>query len=118
MLDRKKITEYILKKYKIKPERLWANYPDFEVFRHADNNKWFAIIMDVSGDKVGLDKDERVDIINIKNDPELVDLLSTQKGFCRAYHMNKQHWLTVILNGSVRDEEVRNLLEDSFEITK
>lgn len=61
---RRKIIDYIKKKYKAEPEHLWRSYPDYIVFRHSDNNKWFGIIMDVSRDKLGLDGDDRVDIID------------------------------------------------------
>lgn len=63
---RRKIIDYIKKKYKAEPEHLWRSYPDYIVFRHSDNNKWFGIIMDVSRDKLGLDGDDRVDIIDVK----------------------------------------------------
>ena len=59
---RQKIIDYIDKKYKADPEHLWRSYPDYIVFRHSDNNKWFGIIKDVSRDKLGLEGDDRVDI--------------------------------------------------------
>ncbi len=42
------------KKYKAEPEFLWKRFPDYAVFRHQDNRKWFAIIMDVPAEKLGL----------------------------------------------------------------
>ena len=32
--------------------------------------------------------------------------------------MNKKHWLTILLNGSVNDDEIYNLLDMSYEMTK
>lgn len=54
------------KTYKTQPEYLWARYPGYAVFRHSDNQKWFALIMDVPGDRLGLDSGEIMDILNVK----------------------------------------------------
>lgn len=53
-MDRQKVFDYIKRKYKVQPEYPWRTSPDSAVFRHADNNKWFALVMDVQGNKVGL----------------------------------------------------------------
>ena len=66
MTVREEIECYIKKTYKASPEYLWKRYPDYAVFRHDDNQKWFAIIMDVDTDKLGLSGTGRVDIIDVK----------------------------------------------------
>lgn len=118
MVTREDIEAYAKEKYNTEPEHLWADTPGCEVFRHARNRKWYAIIMDVPQSKVGLNGDEIIDIINVKCEPDMVASLSGQKGFCRAYHMNKEHWLTVLLNGTVADEEVFSLVDQSYALTK
>ena len=55
------------------------------VFRRKDNDKWFAIIMDVPADKLGLDGSQSIDIVNLKADPGLVDELTRHgEGFLPA----------------------------------
>lgn len=86
------------------------------VFRRKDNDKWFAIIMDVPADKLGLDGSQSIDIVNLKADPGLVDELTRHgEGFLPAYHMNKSHWLSVRLDGNVDDTELSRLIRDSYE---
>ena len=115
---RRKIIDYIKKKYKAEPEHLWRSYPDYIVFRHSDNNKWFGIIMDVSRDKLGLDGDDRVDIIDVKvGDPFLRDMLIQQPGYLPAYHMNKGNWITVLLDGTVSFEDVCGMVDEGFMVT-
>ena len=115
---RRKIIDYIKKKYKAEPEHLWRSYPDYIVFRHSDNNKWFGIIMDVSRDKLGLDGDDRVDIIDVKvGDPFLRDMLIQQPGYLPAYHMNKGNWITVLLDGTVSFEDVCGMVDEGFMAT-
>lgn len=112
---REEITKYIKKKYKAGPEMLWRSYPDYAVFRHEDNRKWFAIIMDVDADKLGLPGKERVDIIDVKiDDLMLRDILLRQPGYLPAYHMNKQKWITIMLDGSVDAEQVCRMIDASF----
>ena len=53
-MDRQTVFDYIQKKYKVQPEYPWRRYDSNAVFRHADNNKWFALVMDVQGDALDL----------------------------------------------------------------
>ena len=52
---KEKVFEYISGKYLVKPEYPWEKYDRSCVFRHKENGKWFGLIMDVRGDKVGLE---------------------------------------------------------------
>ena len=73
--------------------------------------------MKVRRSALGLDSDETVDIIDVKCDTLQIDLLSQQQGFYHGYHMNKNHWLTILLDGTVPLEAVCGLIEQSFEMT-
>ena len=118
MTMRQIITDYIKDKYDVLPEYPWAKYDSNAVFRHKENRKWFALIMDVRRDKVGLDEEGCVPVINLKiDDPALRDMLVHEKGIMPAYHMSKAHWITVLLDGTVSEEEVCNLLEISYQAT-
>lgn len=118
MSIRDDVIKYIKKKYKASPEYLWKRYPDYAVFRHDDNRKWFCIIMDVDADKLGLPGTDRVDIIDVKiDDLMLRDILLQQQGYLPAYHMNKGSWITILLDGSVNLQEVCNMIDASFEMT-
>ncbi len=112
---REDIAKYIKDKYKASPEYLWKRYPDYAVFRHEDNRKWFAIIIDVDADKLGLPCTERIDIIDVKiDDLMLRDILLQQEGFLPAYHMNKDSWITILLDGTVKADEICNMIDASF----
>lgn len=116
-MNREKLEEYILETYSVTPEFLWAKYPNYAVFRHSNNRKWFAAIMDVSKKKLGLSEDGALDVVNLKCDPILIGSLHTEPGFFPAYHMNKGSWITVALDGSVPDSKIELLLEMSFKAT-
>ena len=115
---RQKLFNYVKKKYKVKPEYPWRKYPDYAVLRHSDNNKWFALVAEVEKSKLGLVGDDCISIINLKIDDLMFrDMLIQEDGIMPAYHMNKQHWITVLLDGSVPQERIYDLLEMSFMAT-
>ena len=117
-MNRKKTEEYIKNQYGIEPDFPWDGDFVTAVFRHKDNRKWFALIMRVSGDRLGLDTDEPVYCMNLKiDDPMLLDMLIHEKGIIPAYHMNKQHWITVFLDGTVKDKKVTDLIDLSYSVT-
>ncbi len=118
MTFRETIVEYIRKKYKADPEFLWKRFPNYAAFRHEDNRKWFALIMDVTRKNLGLGSEGKVDVINVKlDDPFLIDLLIGKPGYYRGYHVSRGHWLTVLLDGTVPVEEVCGLIDESFRVT-
>lgn len=111
------IFKYAEKNFGTKPEYLWTSDPDSAVLRHSDNSKWYALVMTVAKSKLGLDSDEKIDVLNVKCDPLLTGSLLHNKGYFTAYHMNKQHWITISLDGSVPKEEIIHLMHMSFDMT-
>jgi len=99
-----------------------ADYPfekDFEtaVLRHTSNQKWYAVLMRVSRKKFGIDSDEIVDVVNLKLPSEMFGSFGKTDGIYPAYHMNKLHWISVLLPNA-SDDMVRFLVNASFEATK
>ena len=98
------------------------DYPfdeDFEtaVLRHTDNRKWYAIVMKVSRCKFGFDSDELIDVVNLKLPTEMFGSFGAADGVYPAYHMNKLHWISVLLPDAPEDM-VHFLVNVSFEATK
>ena len=94
-------------------EYLWERYPDCGVLRRADNRKWYAVIMTVAGNKVGLSTDKLVEIVDLRAEQEVVNSLVDNRGFAPAWHMNKKSWITVILDGSVQLSTIVEMLDIS-----
>lgn len=115
---RKTIFDYANRIYQSEPKYLWAKYPAYAVLRHKDNGKWYAIIMNVSKTKLGLNSTEDVDIMNIKCESAMIGSLRMINGIFAGYHMNKEHWISVLLDGSVDESMIYNLLDMSFQLTK
>ncbi len=118
MISRERIFRYVKKKYGVEPDYPLPRAPFFPVLRHADNRKWFALIMDVPGEKLGIEGTERVDVINVKlGDPLLVDLLIHQKGYFRGYHIRGGNWISILLDGTVPFKDICRMIDESFLVT-
>lgn len=109
---------HIEEKYGVLPDYPFARYPTCAVFRHKGNRKWFAAVMSVTGDKLGLATETHVDIVNLKCPAEVRDTLWQTHGIFPAYHMAKGHWISVLLDGSVDGETLSFLLAVSHSVTK
>ena len=66
IMNRKELEEYIRSNYSAEPDHPWVKYPNYIVFRHQSNKKWFAIIMDVPKNKLGLQENDILDVVNFK----------------------------------------------------
>ena len=116
-MNREELTNYILETYNADQDYPWVKYPNFTVFRHAHNKKWFALIMDVPRNKLSLQGDDLLDVVNFKCDSILISSLREESGFFPAYHMSKTSWITAALDGTVPDDKLRMLLEMSYDAT-
>ena len=117
-ISREDILQYAKQQYGTDPEYLWIRFPNYAVLRQKENGKWYAAIMDVPAKRLGLNGDTKIDILDIKCDPAIIGSLRKSKGFLPAYHMNKDTWITILLDGSVPKAEVLALLNLSYDITK
>lgn len=110
------VISYAMGKYGTHPEYLWRSMPKYAVLRNKTNQKWYGLIMDVPAEKLGMQGDNVIDILNIKYDPGLSDYLLDQNGILPSYHMKKKGWISVLLDGSVEKKLLFSLLDMSYEI--
>ena len=116
-MTRQEFLQYCMDTYSTSPD-----YPfdeDFvtAVLRHEDNQKWYALVMSVPRRKLGLDSDEIVGVVNLKLPIEMFGSFGASDGVYPAYHMNKLHWISVLLPDAPEDV-VQFLVNVSFEATK
>ena len=117
------MTRHELEKYIEENYGVTADYPFTDdlitgVFRHPSNRKWFAIAMHIPKSKLIADADGYIDVVNVKCDTEVIYTFRGQRGVYPAYHMNRAHWLTLALDGSVERETIEFLLGISYDLTK
>ena len=113
-----KLVEHIRKNFSDEPEFLWEKFPNFAVFRRKDNRKWYAVIMNVPKNKLGLGGAEEIEILNLRIEPEELNKIFDGEKYFRGWHMNKKSWLTVRLDETLTDEEVFSWLEKSYQLAR
>ena len=116
-MNREKLIKYISESYGAQADYPFMQYPDVAVFRHANNKKWFAVVMNVQKSKLGIKSEGAVDILNLKCDPILAGSLRNEDGFYPAYHMSKTNWISAALDGSANADKIKWLIDISFELT-
>ena len=106
-------------RYGEKPDFPFDSFDDAGVFRYPANRKWYGIVMSVQRDRVTKagkkdgEKPEIIEVLNIKIDPEKRDELLEIPGVYTAYHMSHKSWISIILEGTVPDEKVMELVDMS-----
>lgn len=96
-------------------EFLWRRFPQNAIWRRSDTNKWYAAILTVDQQKLGLKTSQEVEVLDIRVAPEQLATLVDQQRYFPGYHMNKKSWMTVILNGSLPTEKLLELVAASYQ---
>lgn len=115
-MTRENFKKHIAAVYSVEPDYPFSEL-ETEVFRHQSNKKWFALVMQISSKRLGLDSDEPIDVVNLKCDTLMIGSVRLEKGVYPAYHMNKQNWITVALDNSADDDLIKMLIDMSYELT-
>lgn len=110
------LIRWVRERFSVEPEYPWDD--ENFIFRHADNRKWFAVAMCVPYRKLGIDREGEAEIVDVKCGPLLMGSYRGRPGVLPGWHMNKEHWLTVLLDGTAEEDLLRELLEISWELTK
>ena len=109
-----RLMEYCERKFGTEPEAPWEDSPDAYTFKTAKRNKWYALFMTIPYKSLGLVAKGTLDVVNIKLPAEKVLDLIDRVHFYPAYHMNKKHWITIVLDKEVDEPLVQQLLEESY----
>ena len=114
---RERIIDYIKETYHIDPIYPWKLQPGYAVLCHKNSLKWFAMIMNVEGSRLGLTEGKILDVINLRVPEEEVALALQKPGFLPAYHMAVNEWVTILLDHTVSEEEIKEMIQRSYQLT-
>ena len=110
------VSNLIKEKYNVLPEFLWESNPNYGIFRNESSNKWFAIIMNIDRNKLDFKMSGEVEVLNVKLD-DLVDTYLKKEGIYPAYHMSKKSWVSIILDNTLSNKEIMNLIDISYDLS-
>ena len=111
----KRIMSHVQEKYENQLEYLWEKSPDTAVLRHEDNQKWYAVLMKISWEKLDKTQEGLVEVVNLKHD--LVSDLLAERGIYPGFHMSKRYWISIPLDDTLTDQKVLELFERSWFLT-
>ncbi len=109
-----KVIAYIRNAYGGELEFLWRRFPDNAIWRRGDTNKWYGALLVLSKRKLGLDSDDRVEVIDLRMEPEEIERVTDGRTYFPGFHMNKRHWCSICLDGSVPIEEIFQRIDESY----
>ncbi|MGL4798821.1 MAG: MmcQ/YjbR family DNA-binding protein [Cellulosilyticaceae bacterium] len=112
------IIDFCKETYNDELEFLWIKSPDNAVWRRKDSQKWYGVLLTLSGKKIGLETDEVVEIIDLRMNPTEAEMILAQKDYYPGWHMNKKSWYTLVLNESISDNELENRIRQSYELAR
>lgn len=115
-MKRNDLIKYVQQEYICDIDYPWEKSPDYVVIRCRDNQKWFVGIFPIRGHQVGLDTNEPMDVVNLKCEPDLIPTLIRESGIYPAYHMNKQHWISVNIERYEDIEKLNMLVDMSYQL--
>lgn len=108
------VISYARSRYGDEPEFLWEKFSDNAVLRRKDSKKWYAAILTVAGDKLGLPSKEKTEVLDLRADPVKIEKTVDNVRFFNGYHMNKKRWISVCLDGSVDIQTIYGMLDESY----
>ncbi|MDE7453764.1 MAG: MmcQ/YjbR family DNA-binding protein, partial [Clostridia bacterium] len=112
------VIKYVAEKYGDRLEFLWEKFDDNAIWRRSDNKKWYGAILTVTKNKLGLPSDERVEILDLRADPDLIPRMVDGEKIFGGWHMNKKHWISVCLDGSMPFEDICSMIDISYNLAK
>ena len=111
------ILKYVKKEYGDIPEYLWKNDDTTGAIRNKHNNKWYALIMVINSSKLGLDDNKEIEVINIRYQKDHTNEVIDNKSIFPAWHMTKRSWITIALDGTLNNEIICSLIDNSYSLS-
>lgn len=112
------VIEYARNTYGDELEFLWEKFPKNAILRRRDNRKWYAALLTISKSKLGAFPDEEIEVLDLRAAPEAIPDMVDGKRVFAGYHMNKKHWITLPLDGTLPAEEICAMLDTSYALAK
>ncbi len=106
----------ILARYDAEHDHTFEGDPSVNVYKRPDTKKWFAVTKNIGRRYLGLEGSGRIDILNVKLGSRLAASLRKQEGFMPGWRMDQDRWVTILLDGTVPDEEIWSYVDMSYEI--
>ena len=113
----KQIIKYIREKYNDELEFLWEKYDDAAIWRNKQNDKWYGLLMIITEDKLGMDSNKIIEVLDIRYQKEESQKIVDNKNIFPGYHMNKKSWITIKLDNTIETKRIKELIDNSYNLS-
>lgn len=115
---RERVFDFVRAELNTKLETPWDKHPEFYVMKTANRQKWYGLMMRISYQLLDPQQSGIVDVLNLKAPPlKIVDLIDYQT-FYPAYHMNKKHWVSVVVDEKINLKQLQALIRQSYQLVE
>ena len=113
------IIDYCNNKYGENHVNPFKKHPDILAFVN-EKNKWYALLSDVEYNKLNKNTDitTKVKILNVKYPTDRILEIIDNKNIFPAYHMNKKHWISIVLDKNIKLKTIKELIDISYSLVK
>lgn len=113
----KLLIKYVTDKYGDNLEFLWEKFPKDAIIRNKNNNKWYVLLLYIPKNRLGIESDEMIEIIDLRYQKDKTKDIIDNKTIFPGYHMNKNSWITIMLDNSVEIKEIYDLIDNSYNLS-
>lgn len=110
----RELIAYVRDTYGDEPEFLWKKFAGNAVWRRKDTGKWYGVLLTVPKNRLGMDSDDVAEVLDFHIRPEELEKIVDGRTYFSGYHMNKKHWCSIVLDGSVAFEEACRRIDASY----
>lgn len=114
---KEKVCAYVQNQYQTILECPFKESPAI-AFKTKHKQKWYGLLMNIPYLSLGIEKEGRVDVLNLKNNHDKIIMLIDHKTYFPAYHMNKKYWISVLIDNSLKEKEIYRLIDESYKIVE
>ena len=113
------VIDYCNNKYGENHVNPFKKHPDILALVN-EKNKWYALFLDVDYNKLNKNTDitTKVKILNVKYPANKILEIIDNKNMFPAYHMNKKHWISIVIDKNIKLETIKELIDISYSLVK
>ena len=112
------VFDHVREKYGTVPARPWGDHDEYYTLNVQKNGKWYGLVMYIPYKALKVEKEGKINVMNIKLSPENIASVVDNIHYFPAYHMNKKYWISVILDKDLDMEKLFSLIDESYSLVK